>query len=272
MSNHLTVSVLMACHNRKNLTLKCLESLYAAKPENWALRVYLVDDGSNDGTSEAVQRFNPNIKITTGPGTWYWAHSMYQAEISIDQTYDAILWLNDDTELFSNSLEKVSDLVEIYPDSILVGQFREKSGLNLSYGGFKKYDRHPFHFKHFFASDQPKIADTFNGNFVLIPKKVSEILGPIDGKFAHAYADIDYGLRATKMQILNVVIPGFLGICENHEPEMLKNLFVSLRNLGKEKNLPIKSQIRFLLRHGNYLWPIYFFSPYISTIKKALRN
>ena len=49
---HMNISVLMTCHNRRELTLKCLGLLLSQIGED--ARVYLVDDGSTDGTAVAV--------------------------------------------------------------------------------------------------------------------------------------------------------------------------------------------------------------------------
>ena len=266
MRSPLRVAVLMACHNRKKTTIRCLESLYAAKPDNWNLKIYLVDDGSSDGTGDAVEQFDPTIEIIKGDGNWYWAHSMYQAEMAINEPHDAIMWLNDDTKLNIDSLRKFDIQLALNPDSILIGQFKSSSNDNLTYGGYKKYGRHPFHFKHVFAQDESLPVDTFNGNLVLIPIAVSRKIGSIDGGYAHAYADIDFGLRARTGGIKLGVVPGFIGDCDNNVTPGYNNLIKALRALVGTKSLPIKSQIRYLKRHGSWDWPIYLVAPFIGTI------
>ena len=236
----------MACHNRKDKTIKCLESLFAAKPANWDLRIYLVDDGSSDGTSEAVRKFDPGIKIIKGDGNWFWAHSMYQAEMAIDQPHDAILWINDDVILNTESLSTMASYLATHPFAILIGQFKASLNNKLTYGGYQKYDRHPFHFRHVHAETTVKLVETFNGNLVLIPKVISDIVGKIDGDFAHAYADIDYGLRARVNDIEMYVLPGFSGICDPNNEPMLNNLIDEFRLLLSKKNSPLGSQTRFL--------------------------
>lgn len=52
------IAVLMTCHNRRALTVRCLESL-AAQPGFTASALFLVDDGSSDGTGDAVGRGCP---------------------------------------------------------------------------------------------------------------------------------------------------------------------------------------------------------------------
>ena len=50
------LAVLLTCHNRKDKTLACLESFYLAeKPVGYTFDIFLVDDGSTDGTNNAVK-------------------------------------------------------------------------------------------------------------------------------------------------------------------------------------------------------------------------
>ena len=68
-----TVAVLMACHNRRAKTLSCLQRLFAqALPPSVRLRVYFVDDGSTDGTAEAVEVAFPEVTIIPADGTLFW--------------------------------------------------------------------------------------------------------------------------------------------------------------------------------------------------------
>lgn len=260
----LKVAVLIACHNRRQITIRCLEKLYDACPNDWILEIYLVDDGSTDGTAEAVKNFDMGINLLVGDGSWYWAYSMHYAEASIDKPCDAILWVNDDIELYPDSLKRVSELHKKHLNSILVGQFCETNSNKITYGGLKKYDRHPLHFEQVFSFNEPNCVDTFNGNFVFIPKNLADMIGPIDGQFGHAYADIDYGLRARRLDISLLVIPGFLGTCDKIPQIEPSRRISKFRYLTSVKNLPPKSQYRFLRRHGNWTWPVYFIFPYIK--------
>jgi GT2 family glycosyltransferase len=217
-----------------------------------------------------VEQFDPTIQIIKGDGNWYWAHSMYQAQVAICHPYDAIMWLNDDTELSSGSLERIDGYFALTPNSILIGQFKGRENNNVTYGGYIKYDRHPFHFKQVYARDELIPCDTFNGNLVFIPYAVSDKIGKIDGGFAHAYADLDFGLRASALGIKINVVPGFVGICDTNPQPKFENLIEEIKALMSAKSSPIRSQIRFLKKHGRWNWPIYLVAPFIKRIIRQM--
>ena len=74
---HTSIAVLMTCHNRKLKTLATLESLFKQiLTSEIALNAYLVDDGSTDGTAEAVQQTYPQINIFSGDGNLFWNGGM----------------------------------------------------------------------------------------------------------------------------------------------------------------------------------------------------
>jgi GT2 family glycosyltransferase len=101
-----SIAVLMTCHNRKLKTLVTLESLFKQTlTSEIALSVYLVDDGSTDGTSEGVQQKYPQVKLFSGDGNLFWNGGMRIAfsEAMKDEP-DYYLWLNDDTVLAPEAL------------------------------------------------------------------------------------------------------------------------------------------------------------------------
>jgi len=93
------IAALITCHNRRAQTLACLEALYQnALSQDYSLHVILVDDGSTDGTGEAVRELYPSVEIIRGDGNLYWNKGMYRAfGHAMETGFDAYLWLNDDT-------------------------------------------------------------------------------------------------------------------------------------------------------------------------------
>ena len=51
-----SIAVLLTCFNRRSLTITSLQHLFLNKlPSNYSMSVFLVDDGSTDGTSLAIK-------------------------------------------------------------------------------------------------------------------------------------------------------------------------------------------------------------------------
>ena len=76
----ISVAVLMTCHNRVTNTLECLAHLFGQSVRDQAvLTVYLVDDGSSDGTGEEVRKLYPEVNVISGTGKLFWNRGMHRA-------------------------------------------------------------------------------------------------------------------------------------------------------------------------------------------------
>ncbi|MEL7029048.1 MAG: glycosyltransferase, partial [Pseudomonadota bacterium] len=139
------LAVTMACHNRRELTLKCLRSLFSQTNESLSIEVHLFDDGSTDDTRESVLREFSAVTVIQGDGSAFWGGGMHGAMNSALSTdFDDILWLNDDvaldsdalTALFSAQLEAKQS--QPPTDHIIVGALREPNLEKISYGGYRR--------------------------------------------------------------------------------------------------------------------------------------
>lgn len=52
-----------------------------------------------------------------------------------------------------------------------------------------------------------------NGNFVLVPREVFARVGPICGRYHHAYGDHDYGLQSKRAGFPLRASTSFCGVC-----------------------------------------------------------
>lgn len=186
-------AVLITSHNRRDATLGCLSRLLPQLGEEGV--VYLVDDGSTDGTGSKVRANYPTVRVIDGDGSLYWAKGMrkaWEAAVAERDDWDGFLWLNDDTELDVDALQKLFAAKD--GERIVVGDLANSKG-EIVYGLRKD--------------------DLFTGNCVLVPKKVYERLGMICGEYSHAWADSDYAMMAMRAGI-EIVSAGVVGKAEGH--------------------------------------------------------
>ena len=193
----------------------------------------LVDDGSDDGTAEACRERLPFVRVVRGDGTLYWARAMALAEAAARTSRpDFLLWLNDDVELAPTALSTLLAATrQVGADAIIVGAVTDPESGEVVYSGLRRTSWRPKRFTLVAANDETEAADTFHGNVVLVPRSAYVALGAIDGGFAHAYADVDYGLRATRRGIRIYVSSPPIGTCRpNMDPGALSDTSRPLRD------------------------------------------
>ncbi|WP_442544867.1 glycosyltransferase family 2 protein [Arthrobacter sp. KN11-1C] len=253
------ISVLIACHNRKELTLRCIESARSAAVHAGATIAFTVfDDGSTDGTSEAVAELPFSIQTLRGDGSAYWASGMAQAEAALleelsDLEEDLIVWLNDDVVLDKESFSSLAASIALAPGSVIVGAMRDPETGETTYSGMRRSGLHPLSFEMVPPSDLPQPVETFNGNLVVVPVGVARRLGGIDGGFAHAFADIDYGLRLGRAGIPIILGAGTYGTCRRNEPQGIGRINEDWRRFLGPKGGGNYSSLRRILRKSHPL-------------------
>lgn len=275
------IGVLITCHDRKDSTMLCLDKLDGVRCERKStLEVYVVDDGSSDGTADLIRKKYPDVHLITGDGTLFWNRSMYLAfSEASKKDYDFYLWLNDDTYVFSSIL---CDLLSAWNDcctrhkhdrNLIIGSTCdpvEKS--KTTYGGIKtRKGYHPFRYDVITPTSEIQYADTMNGNIVLIPRSVYRTVGNLEPRYSHSMGDFDYGFRAKRLGCNLGVAPFFQGICRrNAAGESWRNQFLPLRKririLQSRKGLPFADWALFCFRNGGSLWPLWTVSPYAKLI------
>lgn len=275
MGSATRVAVLMACHNRRTSTLASLKGIFGQKVgSNIKLEVYLVDDGSTDGTSDVVQAAYPNTRIIKGDGNLFWNGAMRLAFSEASKiNHDYYLWLNDDTTLEPDA---VANLLSAHhhltkrnkPNSIIAGRIHDPATGVLTYGGVVRKSRlWPLKFRWLETDGEMQECDTMDGNCVLIPRTVVNLVGNLDETFTHGMGDWDYGLRARKLGCSVWVAPGYAGTSPRnpaYENWMSTDLPLRkrLKKVNHPKGLPTREWKVYVRRHAGPLWYLYWIYPY----------
>ena len=286
------ITIVIACHNRPETTLRCVESvskqITSVNPYlyfDYSIRI--VDSSDNDATQQNVSEWtktHPHVKIQfhKTDKSPFWAQAMKiawnlpDAEKEGDEKTTHWLWLNDDVVLFPNALATLLQTeTQNAPEAqITVGSLQSPTSEKFTYGGLSQTTikhPHPARLRHVPPSNEvtPQKVETFHGNLVLIPNEIRKIVGDI-GPYTHAFADTDYGLRATKLGVPIQITP-YVGTCEANPDRDTWYKETSwkgrLKNICSAKNLPPKDLWHFLSSHATTLRAaMWWAAPYIKAI------
>lgn len=277
MSNTEKIAVLIACHNRRGKTIACLQRLAAAAINSKVeIQTFLFDDGSTDGTSEAVQQLDSTIEIIRGDGSYFWNRSMHHLfGMALKRQFHSYLWLNDDTMLMPDAFTHLKNAVLFAEsnDAIVVGAINDPVTGMVTYGGLRDVNPNlrPFLASLVTPSAQPQDIDVMNGNVVLIPHKIALKVGNLDPIFEHGMGDTDYSKRAKKMGFRLLLTSAYVGTCARNAIQGTHNdLTLSTRQRLKQmfsrKGLPWRSWLTMCWRYGGVLWPVHFLWGYIKVL------
>lgn len=261
------IAALLTCFNRKDKTLCCLRSLATQQPERDGLNYVVVDDGSSDGTGEAVKREFPDARLIRGDGSLFWCGGMRLAWAhAAEDDPDYYLMVNDDTLLNPDALDA---LLRIAPDPdakvIAVAAICDPATGEATYGG-------QLHGSGLIVPDGAVHAcDTLNGNAVLVTRAVFRAIGMLHGAYSHAMGDLDYGNLARRKGIPIFLSGRYLGTCPRNSSDntwMDRSLGRAdrLRRLRSKKGLPFVEWMTFNRRNSGWLWPYKTISPYVRVL------
>ena len=157
MSNQ--VYVVTAVHNRKQITVEFARLL--ARQTLSGIRLVVADDGSTDGTAEAVREILPDAVVLRGNGSLWWAGGLQKginwlrAQSLSDDT--AVVFMNDDVGFDDDYFEKaVAELRTLGSRSFLISPGRyQTSGRLTQEAGVTDWSR--MKVMHF--GDRPDLID-----------------------------------------------------------------------------------------------------------------
>lgn len=259
--------VIMACHNRRELTLRAVDSaLASASRAGVDVDFTVYDDGSKDGTSAALSKVDASISILIGDGSAFWARSMAAAEKEVlarSDVNDWIVWLNDDVLLDETAIEVFMKVADPLGESIYVGAMSDPDTGVLTYGGLVKSGWHPLRFDSVAPADSTVRIDSFNGNLVFVPVRTARKVGGIDGSYSHALADIDYGLRCGQLRVPIYLLPGMSGYCPRNIPDQDQRIWQDWKRFVDTKGGGnFRSLARILGKNAPRTWMLFVSATY----------
>ena len=269
-------AVLITCYNRKEKTLRFLHSL-KTQPGFDELNpdIYLLDDGSTDGTAEAVVANFPQVKIFAGTGNLFWAGGMRAiwSHAITHKHYDIYLLYNDDVMLTEGSLMR---LINCYREvanngTVLVGSTLSPVSNTLSYGGHVLYDtKHAAYYALKPHEEITQHCHLGNANVFLVDAATVKKIGIFCDAYTHYLADYDFTLTAFKAGLDVLVAPGYYGYCEDdHGVNWLSGntpLRKRITYLYSPKGLAYKEYLFYIRKH----FPADYFGAFTKLWMKTL--
>jgi GT2 family glycosyltransferase len=241
----------------------------------------IVDDASTDDTVRLLRQYHPDAIIVNGTGDLYWAGGMrYGFDLKWCDRYTHLLVFNDDSDFDEASLikglNKTFNNKILYQKAVCVGAFVSRDKMESTYGAQKVKSRWaPMAYYRLPIKSEIQSGDTLNMNLAIIPKKVIEKIGFLDGGFSHSMADFDYGLRAKNNGFKIIQLPGYVGYCDRNPTTQTwkdRSLSISerIKKLHSKKGSPPKEYWHYLKRHAGWMFPAYLLYPYYSILKTGM--
>lgn len=285
-SGPVRLAVILASYNRREKTLSCIQSItaqaLALSGVGESHHIILADDGSTDGTPEAVLAAYPNVQVIRGDGSLFWCRSMHLAQAAaVTRGCEFLLWLNDDTRLEPDALERAFSWEEQLgkreeKPCVIVGGLIDPVTGNTTYGGMVRTSWwRRTNLTIISPGLQAIPVQSMNGNFVLLPSVIINAVGNLDPRFEHAMGDMDYGLRVSKSGFGIWLLPGYVGTCPRNSTkgtfaDRSMSLAKRWKHILSPKGLPVRSWLLFTRRHGGLAWPLYWLWPYVRVVLSSL--
>lgn len=112
------VSIIIVSYNTRQLTLACLRSIYAQTRDS-SFEVLVVDNGSTDGSVQAIREQFPMVRLIDSQSNLGFARANNLA--ARQASGDFLLLLNPDTQILDGAIDKVVSFARCHPEAGIVG-------------------------------------------------------------------------------------------------------------------------------------------------------
>ena len=209
--NQVDVSIVIVNWNTKKLLYDCLTSVYATTKEV-SFEVIVIDNASRDGSVEMIKSDFPKVELIANTENRGFAAANNQGISIAVGRY--ILFLNSDTIVLSNAIDKVVAFTDLHEDAAVVGCrvlnpdvtlqptcFMFPSILNMILSVSYLYKLFPGN--RFFgrermtwwSRDDERLVDVVTGCFMLVRHRAIEDVGIMDERFFMYGEETDWCYR-----------------------------------------------------------------------------
>lgn len=219
------VAIVTPVHNRRAETLQFLRSVHSSELSDITLNILIVDDGSTDGTSDAIKLEFPDVEIIEGDGTlWYTEGTNRGLRAALAHDPDFILACNNDSIFDRHAIERLVTCARKVPNSVVGALLLDWSRPHKVFQVAPKWDlwrggnRHWVHQTVWTVPDKPWEVEMIVGNCVLYPADAVRKAGLMDSKRFPQYGDAEYTPRLRRMGYRMLIEPRARVFCKPNDP------------------------------------------------------
>jgi GT2 family glycosyltransferase len=205
VNTHPTVAIIVLNWNAFEDTYYCIKSLKKVTYQNFS--IILVDNDSTDGSYEKLKNEFPEIEVLqSGYDGGYAYGTNYGAKAALKQNAEYVMYLNNDTEVEPDFLDRIMDVFNNYENVGIVSSkilyMHDKKTLYCAGGKFRKFmcaGRNKFQgLDAVDHANEIEEIDFAEGCCMTIKREVFEKIGFMNDEYFMYFDDIDYSVRAIK--------------------------------------------------------------------------
>jgi len=200
------VEVVTPVFNRREITLQCLRSLSRVDLTGLEIHIIIVDDGSTDGTGDAIREHFPEVDVIDGTGDlWYTAGTNLGVEAALENDPDYILCINDDSIFDADAIRLMVECAERHPRSVIGALLLLWDRPDRVFQIAPYWDTAKGGWQHWYQQTTSTIptapwkVELIVGNCVLYPVKVFAEAGMMNPNISAQYGDAEFTTRLRKL-------------------------------------------------------------------------
>jgi len=213
---HPLASIIVLTWNQRDLTLDCLASLVQMTYPADRLLLIVVDNGSADGTAQAIrERYPQAVVLENGENLGFAEGNNVGIRYAMEHGAEYVMLLNNDTVVDSGMLTHLIEVGETHPDTGIVTPkiyyYDEPeriwcAGASIDWpnGGSRRLQAEEIDSK---QELEPYFVDFASGCAICLKRAVIEKIGVLDARFFIYYEETDWCVRASNAGWSTLYVP-----------------------------------------------------------------
>lgn len=208
------ISVIVVNYNRRDLLLECLRSIRPDRP----FERIVIDNGSSDGSAEAVAREFPDVRLLRQDRNLGFARAV---NLGLRESRGrTVVLLNNDAVVGESALETLDDFLQAHPDVGIAGAQLEHGdgrlqnsfdnfptlGLVMAKGLLRRMNPDAYPSK-LVEIDGPREVESVIGAALAARRELVERVGPLDEDYFWSLEETDWCRRARTAGFRVMLVP-----------------------------------------------------------------